>query len=108
MVIPFVDGVYLNSFSFEYQPKELSKIKEIKLEEEVNFDFEQKLVYKFEYNHKGDKNQKLSLIFSDDPYCDIYLTNEKGDAKAIFVNGKRDDAYFELSESGKYYFRFTR
>ena len=103
MVIPFVDGVYLNSFSFEYQPKELSKIKDIKLEEEVNFDFEQKLVYKFEYNHKGDKNQKLSLIFGDDPYCDIYLTNEKGDAKAIFVNGKRDDAYFELSESGKYY-----
>ena len=87
-----------------YEPKENNKniIKEIHLEEEINFNLEKNYIFRFEYNdlYFG-KDQKLTLFFNRNFSFDIYLTYKDTINKKIF--NFNDIADFILTHTGKYY-----
>ena len=87
-----------------YEPKENNKniIKEIKLEEEINFNLENNFLFKFEYNHPYFiKEQKLSLFFNRNFTFDIYLTFKNTTEKSNYNFNNIGD--FVLTHTGKYY-----
>ena len=94
---------YYQPVEFELKPK---VAKEIKLGEKVEFDFEDRNYFKFEYENEDDIDK--ILLFSSESKNHIYLflyepdSNKKQTSK--YDNRKNEEISFKLSKSGIYYF----
>ena len=90
-----------------YEPKEsIQKVIEINLEEKVKFKLNDKNIFKFKYNHYGDKKRLIYIYLNNAIYIDIYLTELNGESKGIDYSPYFYNSEIYLTNSGIYYLEF--